>query len=319
MKLIKFNCPHCTKRLSADETAIGMTGTCPDCKKSVVIPAVSFRDAFPTPYNASDGHRVRSRAELIIDNWLYTQRILHAYEYMVPVDEDMYCDFYLPDGDVYIEYWGLKDDGKYSVRMEEKQRIYRENELNLIELKDSDIERLDDTLPKLLRRFMEYPAGRYSRTIDSKATASDNNTREPRELLERMSKDIGKPIEETLRREIDNWLGKAKISLDANGRKALFRMWRTLRRTVREKQVKEPESWKTRSNNQGLPWSPDEDQNLCEAVSDGKAISNIAHYHKRSEGSIRSRIERLGLEEIAQNNGLVLTGDPLRGSPAAQP
>ena len=134
-----------------------------------------------------------------------------------------------------------------------------------------------------------------------------------------MSKDIGKPIEETLRREIDNWLGKAKISLDANGRKALFRMWRTLRRTVREKQVKEPESWKTRSNNQGLPWSPDEDQNLCEAVSDGKAISNIAHYHKRSEGSIRSRIERLGLEEIAQNNGLVLTGDPLRGSPAAQP
>lgn len=304
MKTIKFNCPHCTKRLAADASAAGQTGTCPDCNNSVTIPSLSvrsFRDAFPTPYTATDGHRVRSRAELIIDNWLYARRIPHAYEYMVPTDEEMYCDFYLPDGDVYIEYWGLRDDARYSRRMEDKQRIYSDNELNLIELSDMEIERLDDTLPKLLRRFMDLPSLRGSRRTVSKKEIGDKNMNEPCELLERMAIDLGKPIEETLRREVDNWLGKARIALDSNERKNLFRAWRTIRRSIRDKQLCEPESWKTRSNNQGLPWSTDEDQNLCEAVSKRKTIAKIAAYHKRSEGSIRARIERLGLEDEAQN------------------
>lgn len=320
MKTIKFNCPHCTKRLAADDSAAGQTGTCPDCKKPVTIPtATSFRDAFPTPYTATDGHRVRSRAELIVDNWLFARRILHAYEYMVPSDEEMYCDFYLPDGDVYIEYWGLMDDGKYSARMEDKRRIYRDNEFNLIELTDADIERLDDTLPRLLRRFTDLPSMRSSRREDAKEETISGNLKEPRALLDRMAKDLGKPVEETLRREVDDWLGKMRISLDANGRKALFRAWRSRRRSIRDEQITDPESWKNRSNNQGLPWSSDEDQNLCEAVSKGKKVAKIAAYHKRSDGSIRARIERLGLEEEAQNKGVVLIGDPLRGSPNAHP
>jgi len=31
-------------------------------------------------YRTEDGHWVRSKAELIIDNWLYRGRIVHAYE-----------------------------------------------------------------------------------------------------------------------------------------------------------------------------------------------------------------------------------------------
>lgn len=43
-----------------------------------------------------------------------------AYEKRVPIKEDIYCDFYIPKGKIYIEFWGLKDDEAYLER--EKDR-----------------------------------------------------------------------------------------------------------------------------------------------------------------------------------------------------
>ncbi len=39
-----------------------------------------FRSKFPCTHRTQDGHVVRSRAEVLIDNWLYVQGIVHAYE-----------------------------------------------------------------------------------------------------------------------------------------------------------------------------------------------------------------------------------------------
>lgn len=113
----------------------------------------NFRDVHDTPYRAQDGHRVRSRAELVIDNWLYTHQIVHAYERKVPVDEDLVCDFWIPGGRVYIEYWGMDQDEVYAARRREKQAIYSKYDLALIELGDSELKSLDDHLPRLLRKF----------------------------------------------------------------------------------------------------------------------------------------------------------------------
>lgn len=100
------------------------------------------------------GHMVRSRAEVLIDNWLYMQGIVHAYERRLPIEEECYCDFYLPGGKgVYIEYWGRESDAKYRERQTAKRAIYAKHNLRLIELGDPDIERLDDTLPRELVRF----------------------------------------------------------------------------------------------------------------------------------------------------------------------
>ena len=97
---------------------------------------------------------VRSRAEVLIDNWLYMQGIVHAYERRLPIEEECYCDFYLPGGKgVYIEYWGLESDPKYRDRKTVKQAIYAKYNLRLIELADAEIERLDDALPRLLIKF----------------------------------------------------------------------------------------------------------------------------------------------------------------------
>ncbi len=113
---------------------------------------VGFRDKFPAKLRAADGHMVRSRGELLIDNYLYFKQITHAYERKVPIEDDLYCDFYLPSGKVYIEYWGLEEVAAYAKRKEEKLNLYKANNLSLIELNDSDIENIDDNLPPKLRK-----------------------------------------------------------------------------------------------------------------------------------------------------------------------
>lgn len=113
----------------------------------------SFRERFPAELRATDGHMVRSRAELLIDNWLYMQQIVHAVERKLPVEEDALCDFYLPKGKVYIEFWGMERDPKYAARMREKKAIYVKYEMNLVELGDAEIESLDDVLPRLLLKY----------------------------------------------------------------------------------------------------------------------------------------------------------------------
>ena len=114
---------------------------------------LEFREKFEAKHRATDGHYVRSRAEMLIDNWLYMSEIAHAYERKLPVEEDVYTDFYLPVGKVYIEYWGLENDPKYAARKQEKLRIYTKYGFNLIELNDADIQNLDDILPKKLLVF----------------------------------------------------------------------------------------------------------------------------------------------------------------------
>ena len=111
-----------------------------------------FRDKYKPENRAKDGHNVRSKSELIIDNWLYDSKIVHAYERKLPIEETLYCDFYIPTGKVYIEYWGLDDD-KYKNRKNKKLEIYKKYNLNLIELFEKDVSNLDDTLPAKLLEF----------------------------------------------------------------------------------------------------------------------------------------------------------------------
>lgn len=106
---------------------------------------------------AKDGHLVRSRAELIIDNLLYDYGLLHAYERELTVAETVLSDFYIPPRDgkkaVYIEFWGIKDNPKYLERKKHKLDIYNSHKLNLIELDDKDLDNMDSILRK---KFLKY-------------------------------------------------------------------------------------------------------------------------------------------------------------------
>lgn len=111
-----------------------------------------FRTKFKAEYRTKDGHYVRSRAEVIIADWLYSEFVTYAYEKSVPIKEEMYCDFYIPQGKVYIEFWGLEDE-KYLNRKQYKQQLYKQNGLNLIEIGNNEINNIDDFLPKELLKF----------------------------------------------------------------------------------------------------------------------------------------------------------------------
>ncbi|WP_101842020.1 glycerol kinase [Halobacillus sp. Marseille-P3879] len=122
-------------------------------KENSETKTLEFRGKFEAKHRTADGHYVRSRAEMLIDNWLYMSEIVHAYERKLPVEEDVYTDFYLPIGKVYIEYWGLENDPKYAERKQQKLKVYNKYGFNLIELHDADIQNLDDILPKKLLKF----------------------------------------------------------------------------------------------------------------------------------------------------------------------
>ena len=78
---------------------------------------------------------------------------LRAYEKRVPIKEDVYCDFYIPKGKVYVEFWGLEDDEAYIKRKEQKIELYKKYNLNLIEIDNNTINKIDDYLPKEILKF----------------------------------------------------------------------------------------------------------------------------------------------------------------------
>lgn len=113
----------------------------------------NFREAFPGTFRTKDGHMVRSKAEVLIDNALVDYGIGHTYERKLPIEENVLCDFFIESENIYIEYWGIENDPKYLERKKIKLEIYKKYNFKLIELVDDDIKYLDDILPKKLLEF----------------------------------------------------------------------------------------------------------------------------------------------------------------------
>jgi len=113
----------------------------------------SFRQKFEAKHRTLDGHYVRSKGELIIDNWLYMAGVVHAYERQLPIEEDVISDFYLPSGKVYLQYWGSDNGATDEKEKQKKLAIYQKHDFNLIEISPEDIPNLDSVLPGLLRPY----------------------------------------------------------------------------------------------------------------------------------------------------------------------
>jgi hypothetical protein len=100
-------------------------------------------------YRTDDGHFVRSKAEALIDNWLYAHGIAHAYEPPLPGGHFV-GDFYLPAAKLYLEFWGLAGDPEYDRRRAEKHIVYAQHKLTLIDLTEEHMSELDSHLKRLL-------------------------------------------------------------------------------------------------------------------------------------------------------------------------
>ena len=123
-----------------------------------------YRKIFPMNIRCKDGHYVRSRAEKIIDDYLFENEIMHIYEQRVVNefnDETYYPDFYLPFlgrtvGDakgVYIEFFGMENDKKYVDNEKKKLAYYKSKDYDVIEVRDNNINCIDDYLDDELRKI----------------------------------------------------------------------------------------------------------------------------------------------------------------------
>lgn len=101
-----------------------------------------------------DGRRVRSRAEALISNFLYNNRIRSVYEKTIYYkengeDKTLHPDFYLPDYEVYIEYNEIKKKS-YLKSKKYTQSVYDRLGLKVIIMDDQDLNSIAGCLkPKL--------------------------------------------------------------------------------------------------------------------------------------------------------------------------
>lgn len=113
-----------------------------------------YRKIYPMNLHCTDGHYVRSKAEREIDNYFYNNKIRHAYEpkYRAKDDKEYYPDFFLPDYEMYIEYFG-KDDEEYLGKADKKIQLYSQDKEVAFEYlfpKDDNI--LEDRLEEILHK-----------------------------------------------------------------------------------------------------------------------------------------------------------------------
>ncbi|HCM1426350.1 TPA: glycerol kinase [Vibrio parahaemolyticus] len=113
----------------------------------------SFRQKFEAKHRTLDGHYVRSKGELLIDNWLYLAGIVHAYERQLPIEQEVMSDFYLPAGKLYLLFWGSDSGETPEIEREAIRAVYQQHNFNLIEVEPSELDKLDEVLPKRLRQF----------------------------------------------------------------------------------------------------------------------------------------------------------------------
>lgn len=108
-----------------------------------------------TSFKCLDGHVVKSKGELIIDNHLHRLGIEHEYENTIRVrGHPIKYDWFLPKYKIYIEYWGYFGKN-YMNRKEEKLRLYRKGNLKLISIEDIMLKDIYTNLEKELNRFIK--------------------------------------------------------------------------------------------------------------------------------------------------------------------
>jgi hypothetical protein len=65
----------------------------------------------------------------------------------------MWCDWYVPDHDIYVEYWGMTDDAGYRRTRERKIEEYKRLQLKLLSIERKDLDNLDETLRERFREL----------------------------------------------------------------------------------------------------------------------------------------------------------------------
>jgi hypothetical protein len=147
-------CYECYKKYSGKDLFLQIS----DCREAAVLAA-----DYKSPKKCSDGHKVKSKTEREIDNFLFNNHIEHIYESTVTLNingalKDFHPDFCLPNRfpeqpfgskrNLYIEHLGLWNTGtpEYDREALMKAKLYKENGITVIFTYENEMDDIDGTL-----------------------------------------------------------------------------------------------------------------------------------------------------------------------------
>jgi len=154
------HCRRCGVKLAADEYARSQKAFqrpfCDHCFDEVFLDRRNFETKveLQKTIRAKDGTLVQSDGERLICEILNDENIRYRYDerFRILNGHAIRPDFYLPEFDVYIEYWGM-DTADYKIGMLKKQQLYQQQGKKLISLYPDDKPCLKQTLLDKLQKF----------------------------------------------------------------------------------------------------------------------------------------------------------------------
>ena len=154
------HCQRCSALVTAAEFARSQQAFqrafCDRCFDEVFLERRNFETQVEMnkTIEARDGTVVQSEGERRIAEWLTARGVAYRYDakFRIIAEFQIRPDFYLPELDVYIEYWGL-DTPQYKMSMYKKQTLYQQEGKRLVSVHPQDLPALDRLLTSKLRLF----------------------------------------------------------------------------------------------------------------------------------------------------------------------
>ncbi len=153
-------CQRCNARVAAEEYARSQQAFqrvfCDRCFDEVFLERRNFETQVEInkTVEAGEGIVVQSEGERRIAIWLTGNGLAYRYDakFRIIGEFQIRPDFYLPELDVYIEYWGM-DTPQYKMSMYKKQMLYQQEGKRVISVYPKDLPALANLLVSKLRIF----------------------------------------------------------------------------------------------------------------------------------------------------------------------
>jgi hypothetical protein len=162
-------CQKCRKPVESDEQERAQKAFqrtyCDHCFDEVYLERRNWETQveLQKTIQAADGTLVQSDGERLIAEWLSQQKIVYRYDnrFRIIKGYAIRPDFYLPEHDLYIEYWGM-DTLDYQIGMLEKKKLYQQASKKLISFYRNEKAQLRNLLHERLSHYMQLPPLRSS-------------------------------------------------------------------------------------------------------------------------------------------------------------
>lgn len=154
-------CARCARPVDADEYARAQKAFhrtyCDRCFDEIFLKRRNWETQVELnkTIEAANGTVVQSDGERIIADELTAMGLVFRYDnrFRIIKGYAIRPDFYLPELDAYIEYWGMEDNLDYRIGMLEKQKLYQQAGKRLVSLYAREKPRLAEVLREKLSRL----------------------------------------------------------------------------------------------------------------------------------------------------------------------